>query len=193
MVATNGRTVTVFGGTGFLGHRIVRHLRYRGFGRPSHTANRNAFDNLRVRRSSRLLLRTITQSRCAPSWPRAPINSNTVCRLARAGMGIRNTPGSATHSQSGGAHAGRHRFIAGEAWICRTWDLAALGRGSTSENVVESRIKEAARLIRAFLHGGSAAVFTQQVNAFRDGLRRLGFFEGRNIPIESSWAEGDFS
>ena len=30
MVATNGRTVTVFGGTGFLG-RIVRHLRSRGF------------------------------------------------------------------------------------------------------------------------------------------------------------------
>ena len=31
MVATNGRTVTVFGGTGFLGSRIVRHLRYREF------------------------------------------------------------------------------------------------------------------------------------------------------------------
>jgi NADH dehydrogenase len=30
-VATNGRTVTVFGGTGFLGRRIVRHLRSRGF------------------------------------------------------------------------------------------------------------------------------------------------------------------
>src|SRR4030095_1233419 len=29
MVATNGRTVTVFGGTGFLGRRIVRHLRSR--------------------------------------------------------------------------------------------------------------------------------------------------------------------
>jgi NADH dehydrogenase len=31
MVATNGRTVTGFGGTGFLGRRIVRHLRYREF------------------------------------------------------------------------------------------------------------------------------------------------------------------
>ena len=31
MVVTNGRTVTVFGGTGFLGRRIVRHLRSRDF------------------------------------------------------------------------------------------------------------------------------------------------------------------
>src|SRR5713226_102876 len=30
-MATNGHTVTVFGGTGFLGRRIVRHLRSRGF------------------------------------------------------------------------------------------------------------------------------------------------------------------
>jgi uncharacterized protein YbjT (DUF2867 family) len=39
MVATNGRTVTVFGGTGFLGRRIVRHLRSREF--PDRIASRH--------------------------------------------------------------------------------------------------------------------------------------------------------
>ena len=31
MAATNDRTVTVFGGTGFLGRRVVRHLRAHEF------------------------------------------------------------------------------------------------------------------------------------------------------------------
>jgi NADH dehydrogenase len=39
MVATTDRTVTVFGGTGFLGRRIVRHLRSCGF--PVRTASRH--------------------------------------------------------------------------------------------------------------------------------------------------------
>src|SRR5216684_1811561 len=39
MVATNDRTVTVFGGTGFLGRRIVRHRRSHGF--PVRTASRH--------------------------------------------------------------------------------------------------------------------------------------------------------
>jgi uncharacterized protein YbjT (DUF2867 family) len=38
MVATNDRIVSVFGGTGFLGRRIVRHLRSHGF--PVRTASR---------------------------------------------------------------------------------------------------------------------------------------------------------
>jgi uncharacterized protein YbjT (DUF2867 family) len=39
MAATNDRTVTVFGGTGFLGRRIVRHLQSHGF--PVRTASRH--------------------------------------------------------------------------------------------------------------------------------------------------------
>jgi len=39
MVATNDRIITVFGGTGFLGRRIVRHLRSHGF--PVRTASRH--------------------------------------------------------------------------------------------------------------------------------------------------------
>src|SRR5256714_6460758 len=31
LTRTNGRTVTVFGGTGFLGRRVARHLRKNGF------------------------------------------------------------------------------------------------------------------------------------------------------------------
>jgi uncharacterized protein YbjT (DUF2867 family) len=40
MVATNDRTVTVFGGTGFLGRRVVRHLRNREF--PVRIASRHS-------------------------------------------------------------------------------------------------------------------------------------------------------
>src|SRR6266700_2481284 len=39
MVPANSRTVTVFGGTGFLGRRIVRHLRYHEF--PVRVASRH--------------------------------------------------------------------------------------------------------------------------------------------------------
>jgi hypothetical protein len=65
----------------------------------------------------RLLLRGNSQSRRAPSWHCAPADSNPVCRLARTGMGLRNTPESTPHSQSGGTDADRHRVIAGNARI----------------------------------------------------------------------------
>ena len=63
-----------------------------------HAASRDAFNDLRIRRPSCLLLRGISQSGCAPSWHCAPTGSNPICRLARTDMGLRNTAGSTPHS-----------------------------------------------------------------------------------------------
>jgi ABC-type uncharacterized transport system substrate-binding protein len=43
-----------------------------------------------------------------------------------------------------------------------------------------------------FLHGGSATMFSQQLEAFREGLRVAGFFEGQNVAVKYRWAEGNF-
>ena len=83
-----------------------------------HAASGDAFNHLRVRRPARLLLRGVSWSRCAPSWTCAPTDSNPVCRLACARMGLRNVPKPAPHTQSSGTDANRHRVIAGDDWIC---------------------------------------------------------------------------
>src|SRR6266550_6252448 len=98
-----------------------------------------------MRRSSRLLLRGISQSRCARSWPQAHADSNPICRLARAGMDLGNAPESARHSESSGTDAGRQRVLAGDARIWTTWNCAALGRGDTPADVMEPLIKELPR------------------------------------------------
>ena len=41
-----------------------------------------------------------------------------------------------------------------------------------------------------FLGGGSASANAGRVEAFRQGLRELGYVEGKNIVIEQRWAEG---
>src|ERR1035437_10293570 len=81
---------------------------------PDHAASGDAFNDLRVRRPARLLLRGVSWSRCAPGWTCAPIDSNPVCRLGCARMGLRNVPKPAPHTQSSGADANRHRVIAGD-------------------------------------------------------------------------------
>ena len=44
----------------------------------------------------------------------------------------------------------------------------------------------------AYLSASSAASATWRVEAFRQGLRELGYIEGRNILIEYRWADGQF-
>ena len=43
-----------------------------------------------------------------------------------------------------------------------------------------------------FLGSASAAANENRLDAFRQGLRDLGYFEGRNIVIEYRWAEGNY-
>jgi putative ABC transport system substrate-binding protein len=44
-----------------------------------------------------------------------------------------------------------------------------------------------------FLGTGSASGTMQWVDAFRQGMRELGYVEGRNLAIEYRWADGDYA
>jgi putative ABC transport system substrate-binding protein len=60
--------------------------------------------------------------------------------------------------------------------------------------MVAGRVAEAqqTRIYRiGFLGSESASEFASRVEAFRGGLRDLGYVEGRNITIEFRWADGD--
>jgi len=41
-----------------------------------------------------------------------------------------------------------------------------------------------------YLNGGSSSVIADRIEAFRQGLRDIGYIEGKNIVIEYRWAEG---
>jgi len=43
-----------------------------------------------------------------------------------------------------------------------------------------------------FLGAASASSYARHVNAFRQGLRELGYVEGKNITVESRWAEDKY-
>jgi putative ABC transport system substrate-binding protein len=56
-----------------------------------------------------------------------------------------------------------------------------------------ARAQRATKLARiGFLDPGYASAFDPYVDAFRAGLRDLGYFEGENIVIEFRWADNDY-
>ena len=42
-----------------------------------------------------------------------------------------------------------------------------------------------------YLHSASALPFAEETSAFRQGLSKAGYVEGRNVVVEYRWAEGD--
>jgi putative ABC transport system substrate-binding protein len=72
----------------------------------------------------------------------------------------------------------RREFFGVVGGAAAAWPLAASAQRSSAPVI-------------GFLHGGSAAVFAQQLQAFLGGLRAAGYPAGQNVAIEYRWAEGD--
>src|SRR4051794_40913278 len=69
-------------------------------------------------------------------------------------------------------------------------DVIKLLTGGTLAWPLAARAQPAGRLARiGFLGAASAAGYASRVEAFRSGLRDLGYVEGANIVIEYRWAE----
>ena len=64
-------------------------------------------------------------------------------------------------------------------------------RGCGGGVAVEARAQQSSSILIGFLSASSAAAFTKEIDAFRDGLRKLGYIEGRNVRLEYRFASGD--
>ena len=73
----------------------------------------------------------------------------------------------------------RRAFIAGLAGAAATWPFSA-------------QAQQPAMPVIGFLDPRSPATLTDQLRAFRQGLKDTGYVEGENVTIEYRWAEGQF-
>jgi putative tryptophan/tyrosine transport system substrate-binding protein len=64
--------------------------------------------------------------------------------------------------------------------------------GATASWPAAARAQQAAMPVIGFMNPGSPGPLRQQVAAFRDGLKEVGFVEGQNVAVDYRFAEGHF-
>jgi putative ABC transport system substrate-binding protein len=72
--------------------------------------------------------------------------------------------------------------------------IALVGGGALllAAKLKRARAQQAAIPVIGFLNSGSASTFAHLANAFRQGLKEVGYIEGQNVTIEYRWAESRY-
>jgi putative ABC transport system substrate-binding protein len=74
----------------------------------------------------------------------------------------------------------RRDFIAGLGGTAAAWPLAARAQQRTTMPLV------------GFINSASAGGYGYAVDAFRHGLKEIGYVEGQNVAVEYRWADGQY-